>query len=61
MAESLLGVAGIILAYLGIGLGLVCTGWATRNSSRIIPRVMMAAGLVFIAISLYLLLYLRLR
>lgn len=59
MAESLLGVAGIILAYLGIGLGLVCTGWATHTQARVIPKVMIVAGLIFVGISLYFFLYLQ--
>lgn len=61
MVESLLGVAGIILAYLGIGLGLVCTGWSTRSQGSAIPKVMMGAGLLFVCISLYLFLYLHMH
>ena len=54
VAETLIGTVGVILAYLGIGIGLVCTGWSTRNQGRGIPIFMMVAGFVFISISVFL-------
>ena len=57
-ANTMLGVAGIILAYVGIGIGLVCTGWATRSQHRVVPKFMMVAGFIFLGIGVFLRSYL---
>lgn len=60
MDNSSLGVIGVILANLGIGIGLICSGWATRpnageKTQKRVPWVMMIAGFIFLGISLFLL------
>lgn len=65
MESDLLGVQGIILAYLGIGLGLIGTAWSagttvTTMRRRIAQYSFMTAGFLFVGLSLYLFLYLKL-
>jgi len=51
---TLLGGAGITLAYLAIGLGLVLTAWSTRAQHELVPKAMMFGGFVFLGISVFL-------
>ena len=56
--SDLLGVQGIILAYMGIGLGLIGTAWSAGPSvtscrRRIAQWAFLVAGFLFVGTSLY--------
>jgi hypothetical protein len=39
--------AGIVLAYLGIGAGLISSGWAAQDNSKILSGVVFGIGMLF--------------
>ena len=64
VADTLLGVTGITLAYLAIGIGLIGTAWAAGPSinsfrRRLAQWFFFGAGYVFVGISIYLFLKIK--